>query len=801
MTSVIINDVLPRSQFTATSGQTVFDTNWTVDSTSDVVVYARASGVPADDDTQLVSTVDYNVTLIGAQETVRVTFLSGRTVGDIITIIRATPFDRVNIYTNSNFTPSMLNGDFARTVLWAQQNELDRGSENGVGVRYNYSEEVSLPRDQILPILEAREAWRMNSSRTAIETFLVPDGDLAPGDATYLIQTADADLPNAQVMASLATGFVFNTTSTGVQNTRTFLGTSSEIVLTNGNGAGGNPQIGIADNPILPGTGSMTMPKGTTAERPGVPVNGMTRYNTDTHTLEVYENGSWDSLSGGVVDSVVGTANQIDVDNTDPANPILSLATTLIAPGTVQVGNLLISGNTISSVDTDGNIILTPDGNGNVVLSSNITVQDGVLFDINGDTILSLTETSAGTPVAWLDIKNSAGANPSIRAMSSGSNCNVSIEPLGDGALRVFGTSTTSAGIQLREQTANGTEYIQIKAPSAIATSFTLTLPNALPAANNSALLFNTAGVGSYGVVPTVSTPTTDNAIARFNGTGGAIQNSGVTIDDSDVVSGITLLNVDNLRLDGNTLSTTDTNGNFIIAPNGTGQVHIANEGAVLRIQDTAAAGVTANPRLDFYDSSARLGYVGFGSVANNNIFLLAEAGNAISLRTNGNNERLNISSAGIITANNRIDADAGVSFNTGTDVLNEYTRIADWTPTLQGSGTAGSPTGTFNGKFMNLNDDLVWFSVQAVFTDLDTMAGNLQIAAFPEAAETGAAFRAGVSVAFRNNWTNDFVYTGIFSSSTVMTLYNAGVDNTPVAITDLSATTNIYLSGIYVKA
>jgi hypothetical protein len=38
-----------------------------------------------------------------------------------------------------------------------------------------------------------------------------------------------------------------------------------------------------------------------------------------------------------------------------------------------------------------------------------------------------------------------------------------------------------------------------------------------------------------------------------------------------------TQVNSDNLRLDGNTISSTDTNGNIIIAPNGTGQVQITN--------------------------------------------------------------------------------------------------------------------------------------------------------------------------------------------------------------------------------
>lgn len=87
----------------------------------------------------------------------------------------------------------------------------------------------------------------------------------------------------------------------------------------------------------------------------------------------------------------------------------------------------------------------------------------------------------------------------------------------------------------------------------------------------------------------------TDNAVVRFDSTTGKIvQNSGVTIDDSNVLSGATQINVDNLRLDGNTLSSTDTNGNVVVAPNGTGDVQL--DADTVRIGDSNAnATLTTN--------------------------------------------------------------------------------------------------------------------------------------------------------------------------------------------------------------
>jgi len=68
----------------------------------------------------------------------------------------------------------------------------------------------------------------------------------------------------------------------------------------------------------------------------------------------------------------------------------------------------------------------------------------------------------------------------------------------------------------------------------------------------------------------------TDEAVARFDGTTGKLlQNSSITISDAGVVSGATQLNVDNIRLDGNVISSTDTNGNIDITPNGTGIIDL----------------------------------------------------------------------------------------------------------------------------------------------------------------------------------------------------------------------------------
>jgi len=53
--------------------------------------------------------------------------------------------------------------------------------------------------------------------------------------------------------------------------------------------------ISTAQNVTLSSTGALTVPVGTTAQRPASPTNGMLRYNTTIPQLEIYANG-WTAI-------------------------------------------------------------------------------------------------------------------------------------------------------------------------------------------------------------------------------------------------------------------------------------------------------------------------------------------------------------------------------------------------------------------------------------------------------------------------------------------------------------------------
>jgi hypothetical protein len=68
----------------------------------------------------------------------------------------------------------------------------------------------------------------------------------------------------------------------------------------------------------------------------------------------------------------------------------------------------------------------------------------------------------------------------------------------------------------------------------------------------------------------------TDNALARWDGTTGRILNdSNVILSDLDEITGIASITVDNINIDGNTISSTNANGDIVLDPNGTGGVQL----------------------------------------------------------------------------------------------------------------------------------------------------------------------------------------------------------------------------------
>ena len=74
---------------------------------------------------------------------------------------------------------------------------------------------------------------------------------------------------------------------------------------------GGVSGADLENNIALPGTDSVTVPKGTEAQR-GAGVSGKFRFNTETNNFEGYNGTAWGSIGGGATG---GGGDEVFVEN------------------------------------------------------------------------------------------------------------------------------------------------------------------------------------------------------------------------------------------------------------------------------------------------------------------------------------------------------------------------------------------------------------------------------------------------------------------------------------------------------
>jgi hypothetical protein len=117
------------------------------------------------------------------------------------------------------------------------------------------------------------------------------------------------------------------------------------------------------------------VPKGSTAERPGSPVNGYIRYNTDNEAFEGYVNGQWSGIGGG---NPWTTKTTGDSPYTASNNDRLFIDTsggtvTVTLPASPAVGDSIRIMDLAGSFETNN---LTVGRNGNLIygLSDDIVV-------------------------------------------------------------------------------------------------------------------------------------------------------------------------------------------------------------------------------------------------------------------------------------------------------------------------------------------------------------------------------------------------------------------------------------------
>lgn len=288
----------------------------------------------------------------------------------------------------------------------------------------------------------------------------------------------------------------------------------------------------------------------------------------------VYDTTNSDSANGGAgkrlyigdptsnTNSPIAIGGQYFTDLIDHAPGTLTAGSGVIVDSNSKidifnVDNLTLDGNTISSTDTNGNITLDPDGTGYV----QITGTNGLVLPVGTD----------------------AEQGPNVQGAIRYNTTSSSFEGYDGAAWGSLGgvididqdtyiTAEASADEDILRFYNAGVEGLNLQATSLnVASTVTTTNINATTASSDTTTgaLVVDGGVGIAGNL---------NVAGLINAASATFTSiNGTPIGDTTPSTGaFTQLTVDNIGIDGNTITSGDANGNIVLDPDGTGTVDVS---------------------------------------------------------------------------------------------------------------------------------------------------------------------------------------------------------------------------------
>ncbi len=154
---------------------------------------------------------------------------------------------------------------------------------------------------------------------------------------------------------------------------------------------------------VINSTQSVLLPKGTTLERPNPAVAGMIRYNTTISKYEGYDGTYWINLAGV---SDVDQNTYITAELTPGANDniirfyvngvqVADIDSTRFNVARVDVDDLKLENNTISTTATNSDLVIAPNGSGSLRIG-NLAIKGNDINNVVPGAVTTLNSTGSG---------------------------------------------------------------------------------------------------------------------------------------------------------------------------------------------------------------------------------------------------------------------------------------------------------------------------------------------------------------------------------------------------------------------
>ena len=316
--------------------------------------------------------------------------------------------------------------------------------------------------------------------------------------------------------------------------------------------------------------------------------------------IDAASNGNITIAANGTGSVVIDNVN-IDFGTIDGVSIGSSTVATVI-----NVDNLRLDGNTLSTTNLNGNLVIDPNGTGKISFYNAYTFPD-----VDGSAGYVLTTNGAGV-VSWqasssvLSFKGDASTTDEINlltetfAIVGGEGIDTVVST---NTITISGEDATSSnkGIASFDATdftvTNGAVTVNVERVQDIVGA-------QLVAGEGIDLTYDDDSSGSI-VIDAELASTTNRGVASFNTANftvvsGAVSTKNITLGTSTLtvgstttaVEGLTSLEIDQIRIDGNTISTIDgidSNVNLLLSPKGTGYIS-AETSRIKNVLDPADA-------------------------------------------------------------------------------------------------------------------------------------------------------------------------------------------------------------------